>query len=61
MDWREIELRVFGAGDCAAKGWFCLPEEGALHALHLGYEGDDFVLKEDPLQGKVECKIRTHG
>ncbi|MDQ4002322.1 MAG: alpha-xylosidase [Actinomycetota bacterium] len=60
MDWREIELRVFGAGDSAAKGWFCLPEEGALHALRLEYEGDDFVLKEDPLQGKVEWKIRTH-
>ena len=61
MDWREIELRVFGAGYSAAKGWFCLPEEGALHALRLEYEGDDFVLKEDSLQGKVEWKIRTHG
>ena len=30
-------------------------------ALRLEYEGDDFVLKEDPLQGKVEWKIRTHG
>ncbi len=27
MDWREIELRVFGAGDSAAKGWFCLPKK----------------------------------
>ena len=59
MNWQEIELVVFGAEASAAKGLLCLPEEGALHTLRLEREGDDFVLKDDPLQGKVEWTIRT--
>ena len=57
MDWREIELVVFGAETSVAEGSFCLPEEGALHALHLEREDNDFLLKEDPLRGRVEWRI----
>ena len=59
MDWREIELLVFGTEAHTAEGSLCLPDEDTLHPLRLEREGDDFVLKEDPLQGKVEWKIRT--
>jgi alpha-D-xyloside xylohydrolase len=59
MDWREIEVMVFGPEASVAEGSFCLPEEGALHALRLEREGNDFVFKDDPLQGKVKWEIRT--
>ncbi len=61
MDWREIELAVFGGegGSVVAEGLLCLPGEDTLHALHLEREDDDFVLKEDPLHGRVEWKIRV--
>lgn len=38
----------------------CLPGEGTLHTLRLEREDGEFVLKEDPLRGKVEWTIRTH-
>jgi alpha-D-xyloside xylohydrolase len=61
MDWREIELVVFSVETSAAEGWLCLPEEGQLHALRLELESDegDFLLKEDPLQSRVDWRIRT--
>src|SRR5215204_5877905 len=60
MDWREIEVMVFGPEASVAEGSFCLPEEGALHALRLEREGNDFVFKDDPpLQGKVKWEMRT--
>jgi alpha-D-xyloside xylohydrolase len=59
MDWGEIELVVYGAGSPTAQGLFCLPEEGALHSLRLEREGGDFVLRDDPLRGKVEWNVRV--
>jgi alpha-D-xyloside xylohydrolase len=58
MDWREIELMVFSADASAARGLLCLPEEGILHSLRLEREGDDFVLKDDPLRGRVKWRVR---
>jgi alpha-D-xyloside xylohydrolase len=60
MDWQEIELVVFaGEETSVAEGSVCLPDEGELHALHLEREGEDFVLKEDPLQGAVHWTIHN--
>jgi alpha-D-xyloside xylohydrolase len=56
IEWGEIELRVFGAGD-SAEGHFLHPEEGNLHVLRLLYEGDGFALEEDPLAGRVNWTI----
>jgi len=58
IEWGEIELRIFGAGD-SAEGYFCHPEDGVLHVLRLARAGDGFELWEDPLDGKVNWKIRT--
>jgi alpha-D-xyloside xylohydrolase len=58
IDWAEIELRVFGAGD-SAEGHFCHPEDGRLHLLRLAREGEGFTLKKDPLDGRVNWRIRT--
>jgi alpha-D-xyloside xylohydrolase len=58
MDWSEIELAVYGAESSAAEALFCLPEEGALHALRLEREGGGFALEEDPLEGRVEWSVR---
>ncbi|MDQ3965641.1 MAG: alpha-xylosidase [Actinomycetota bacterium] len=60
MDWQEMELVVFcGEEATTAEGSVCLPDEGELHALRLEREGENFVLKEDPLRGRVQWKIHT--
>ena len=61
MDWREIELVVFSVETSAAEGLLCIPEEGQLHALRLERDGEagGFVLTEDPLQRRVDWRIRT--
>jgi alpha-D-xyloside xylohydrolase len=61
MDWREIELVIFSVETSAAEGLLCLPEEGQLHALRLEQKGEEngFVLTEDPLQRRVDWRIRT--
>ena len=60
IDWGEMELAVFcGEEATVAEGTVCLPGEGELHALRLEREGEEFVLKEDPLQGRVQWKIHT--
>lgn len=58
MDWSEIELRVYGAGS-SAEGFFCLPEDGELRPLRLEREGEGFALREDPLGGRVDWRVRT--
>jgi len=58
IEWGEIELRIFGAGD-SAEGYFCHPEDGGLHALRLARGDEGFELDEDPLDGKVGWRILT--
>jgi alpha-D-xyloside xylohydrolase len=58
IDWGEIELRVFGTGDTVG-GYFCHPEDGELHVMHLVREADGFALREDPMPGRVNWKVRT--
>jgi len=58
MDWGAIDLAVYGTGS-SAEGLFCLPENGTLHRLRLGREGESFVVVEDPLQGEVEWNVRA--
>jgi hypothetical protein len=36
-----------------------LPEDEEVHRLHLEREEDEYELMDDPLQGRVEWKIRT--
>jgi len=59
MSWQEIELVVFGLETPIAEGLVCLPEDDVLHHLRLERGQDGCVFKEDPLQGRVEWKIRS--
>ena len=54
MNWNEIELRVFGAGDAPATGLFALPD-GELHRLEL--RPGAAALARDPLRGKVRWRV----
>ena len=58
MDWKEIELVVYAAQSSTVEGLFCLPEDAALHPLRLEREGGVFILRDDPLQGRVEWNVR---
>jgi alpha-D-xyloside xylohydrolase len=59
MNWREIELVVFGMETPTAEGLFCLPEDDTLHNLRLELNQDGYELTDDPLPGRVEWEIRT--
>jgi alpha-D-xyloside xylohydrolase len=60
IDWQEIELVVFGSEKTSsAEGSVFLPEDEEVHRLHLEREEDEYELMDDPLQGRVEWKIRT--
>ena len=56
MDWNNIELRVFSTDNSLISGLFSLPE-GDLLSINLAPSRGGFVLKEDPLRGKVNWQI----
>ena len=60
MNWNEIELRVFSTDSSAATGLFALPQ-GDLQTLRLDATQKDFVMKDDPLRGKVKWQVRRFG
>jgi len=57
MNWNEIELRVFSTDSSAATGLFALPQ-GDLKTLRLDATQKDFVMKDDPLRGKVKWQVK---
>jgi alpha-D-xyloside xylohydrolase len=57
MDWNNIELRVFSTDKSPADGLFALPN-AELHTLKLETADKTFVLKSDPLPGKVKWQIK---
>lgn len=62
MDWREIELRVFGAEIRTAEGTVRLPGSEDPFAVHLERrERGEFALQQDPSEGKVAWKITSVG
>jgi alpha-D-xyloside xylohydrolase len=56
MNWHDIELRVFGAGDAPVTGLFALPN-GELHRLELRPGAAGYTLASDPLRGSVRWRI----
>ena len=60
MNWNDIELRVFSTDDSAATGLFALPQ-GDLRTLRLDAAQKGFVMKDDPLRGKVKWQVRRFG
>jgi alpha-D-xyloside xylohydrolase len=56
MNWSDVELRVFATDAAPVSGLFALPD-GNLQTLNLDARGNDFVLKTDPLRGKVKWRI----
>ena len=57
MDWNNIELRVYSTDQSPAVGLFALPN-GELNILKLEAADKAFVLKNDPLRGKVKWQIK---
>lgn len=60
IDWREIELRVFGAETSTSQGLFCLPEDGELHVLRLTRAGGKFTLDQAPLGDAVNLSVSAY-
>jgi alpha-D-xyloside xylohydrolase len=60
MNWSQIELRVFSTDISAATGLFAHPE-GNLETLRLAASQNGFVMKDDPLRGKVNWRITRFG
>ena len=57
MNWKDIELRVFGTDVSSVTGLFALPQ-GNLQTLRLETARNAFVMKDDPLGGKVKWQVR---
>jgi alpha-D-xyloside xylohydrolase len=56
MDWANVELRVFSTDNAAASGLFALPD-GKLQPLDLDARQNNFVLRSDPLRGRVKWTV----
>jgi alpha-D-xyloside xylohydrolase len=56
INWNDVELRVFSKDNSSATGIFALPQ-GELQTLKLDASQNSFVLKDDPLRGKVKWRI----
>ncbi len=59
MDWSRLELVVFSTEAGEAQGLVCLPSDNVLHPVNVEQSGATLRLKENPLAGKVQWKIRT--
>jgi alpha-D-xyloside xylohydrolase len=57
INWNDIELRVFSTDSAQASGLFALPQ-GNLQTLKLDAAQTGFVLKDDPLKGRVKWQIK---
>jgi alpha-D-xyloside xylohydrolase len=58
IDWKTIELRVYGGTAAGARGLFALPD-GDLHTLTMVQSDRGFALREDPLKGRVTWQVRS--
>jgi alpha-D-xyloside xylohydrolase len=52
IDWKNVELRVFGTDNAAASGLFALPD-GGVQTLNVAGS----VLQNDPLRGRVKWQV----
>jgi alpha-D-xyloside xylohydrolase len=57
MDWSKIELKVYSSGN-TANGFVCLPTENISREISLTKNGGKFVLKNNPLEGKVGFLVK---
>jgi alpha-D-xyloside xylohydrolase len=56
IDWKNVELRVFGTDNAAASGRFALPN-GNVQTLSLTGSAAGYVLQNDPLRGQVKWQV----
>lgn len=56
LDWSNVELRVFSSDKSPASGWYTAPNANLLK-LDLENSSRGYVLKKDPLAGKVKWQI----
>ncbi len=54
IDWKNVELRVFGDGN--ASGLFALPD-GEVRTLNLTASAGAYALRADPLRGRVNWQV----
>jgi len=57
MDWSKMELKVYSTVNVAA-GWVCLPTENVSKLILVTKTGGKFVLKNNPLEGKVGFVVK---
>lgn len=57
MDWSNLELKVFFTNENEAEGIIYLPEGEKWHTVKVVKEEGEFVLEDDPFDGKVDFEI----
>ena len=61
IDWSQIELRVFAPHTDVAETMISLPDDGVLQELRLSRDDGEFVIEDDPLEGRVDWTITGGG
>jgi alpha-D-xyloside xylohydrolase len=56
MNWNDVELRVFATDNAPVSGLFALPD-GSPQTLNLDARQNEFILKNDPLRGKIKWHV----
>ena len=56
IDWKNIELRVYGTGDSTVTGVFALPG-GDLQKIELQRTNNSYTLSHDFSNGKIKWSI----
>ncbi|MEX0845904.1 MAG: TIM-barrel domain-containing protein [Balneolaceae bacterium] len=57
MDWSKLELKVFSVDESRADGIIYLPEGEKWQIINVVKENNEFVLVDDPYEGKVNWEI----
>ena len=58
MDWSNLKLKVFASSETTtAKGLVYLPKGEKIETIEVTKEGNNFKLKNNPLQGKTSFSI----
>ena len=59
MDWKNIELKIYGFDDNSARGLMCFPTDNKLKEISVSRDNDQVKIIENPFENSIEFKLNT--